>query len=73
MGRIMNFPVVLCLCSLLCLWGSARLGVFLRGRTSPIEDGERDEYGTLLRCDFDAPWASDRLQLRDGDQPLRSA
>ena len=48
MGRIMNFPVVLCLCSLLCLWASARLGVFLRGRTSPIEDGERDEYGTLL-------------------------
>ena len=48
MEYIMNFPVVVCLCSLLCLWASARLGVFVRGRISPIEDGEREHFGTLL-------------------------
>jgi len=48
MEYIMNFPVVVCLCSLLCLWASARFGVFVRGRTGPIEDGEREDFGTLL-------------------------
>ena len=44
----MNFPVVLCLCSLLCLWASARLGVFVRERISPLEDSEREDFKTLL-------------------------
>ena len=48
MGHIMNFPVVLGLCALLCLWGAARLGVFVRKKVSAPEDDEREEFGTLL-------------------------
>jgi hypothetical protein len=48
MGGIVNFPIVLGICSLLCLWASAQLGFFVRGRVSGIEDGEREDFGTLL-------------------------
>jgi hypothetical protein len=48
MRYITNLPIVLCLCSMLCLWASALLGVFVRGRTIPILDGEREDFRTLL-------------------------
>jgi hypothetical protein len=48
MGEIMNFPVVLSVCSLLFLWAFARLGLLVRGKVSPIEGGEREDFGTLL-------------------------
>jgi len=48
MEQIMNFPGVLSLCALLCLWASARLGVFVRGRMRTVELSELDEFGTVL-------------------------
>jgi len=44
----MNFPVVLSICSLLCLWASAQLGVFVQSRVSTIGSDEHEDFGTLL-------------------------
>src|SRR6476659_3134965 len=48
MEQIMNFPGVLSLCALLCLWASAMLGVFVRKRMRTAELSELDEFGTVL-------------------------
>jgi hypothetical protein len=48
MEQIMNFPGILSLCALLCLWVSARLGVFVRGRMRAVDLSELDEFGTVL-------------------------
>jgi hypothetical protein len=47
MGYIMNFPVVVCLCSLLCMWGSAQLGISLR-KTYKIEEEDRGDFGLVV-------------------------
>ena len=48
MEQIMNFPGILSLCALLCLWAAARLGVFVRGRLRAVDLSELDEFGTVL-------------------------
>lgn len=48
MGYLMNFPVALCICSLLCLWASALLGEVVRRRVGAMEDSERADFGILL-------------------------
>lgn len=48
MIRIMNFPVILSLCTLLCLWITARLGAYARGRFSWIDEEDHEGFQVLL-------------------------
>ena len=44
---IMNFPLVVCFCSLLCMWASAHLGLFLQ-RTHNIEERDQGDFGRVV-------------------------
>jgi hypothetical protein len=46
MAQIMNFPILLCICSLLCLWATARLGAYVRRRF--VSDGEHDDFASVI-------------------------
>ncbi len=48
MERLMNYPVLLCILSLVFLWLSARLGASLRRRKKVDDEREKDEYGIVL-------------------------
>lgn len=47
MSNLMNYPTVICALALVCLWASARLGVFLRNRRT-VDESQKDEYGIVL-------------------------
>jgi hypothetical protein len=48
MTNIMNFPFTLSICALLCLWATARLGAFARGRFSRVEEEDHEAFQILL-------------------------
>jgi hypothetical protein len=48
MVDLMNFPFVVFLVSLLVLWLSSRLGVFLRERQRSLDDASREDFGVVL-------------------------
>jgi amino acid transporter len=48
MERMMNYPLLICIATLLCLWASARLGVFLRYRKKPEDESQGEDYGLVL-------------------------
>ena len=43
----MNYPILICGLTLVCLWASARLGGFLRKRRNN-DESQKDEYGIVL-------------------------
>jgi hypothetical protein len=47
MGHIMNFPSVVCICALLCMWGSAELGFSLQKRHK-IDEEDRGDFGLIV-------------------------
>jgi hypothetical protein len=44
----MNDPTLICVITLVCLWGSSRLGSFLRMRKTTDDESQKDEYGIVL-------------------------
>lgn len=48
MERMMNYPLFICIATLVCLWASARLGVALRNRKKTEDQFEHNEYGIVL-------------------------
>lgn len=48
MERLMNYPLVLCILSILLLWASARFGGLLRKRKKAEDESEKEDYGTVL-------------------------
>jgi hypothetical protein len=48
MEQMMNYPLLICVISFLCLWAVAHLGFFLRKRKAGPEGALPDEYGTVL-------------------------
>jgi hypothetical protein len=44
----MNFPVLLGICTLLCLWATARLGAVARRRYRSVGEGDYEDFGVLL-------------------------
>jgi hypothetical protein len=48
MAQIMNFPIVIFIFSLLGLWACAQFGMRRRRKLNPDQDGEREEFGTVL-------------------------
>jgi hypothetical protein len=46
-GRLRDFPLVIFLVSLIGLWLSAQLGVFVRKKLRPVEEDERKDWATL--------------------------
>jgi len=44
----MNYPMVICIGTLVCLWASARLGIALRSRKKTEEESERHEYDIVV-------------------------
>ena len=46
--NIMNFPVILSICTMLVLWAAAQLGAFARGRYSWIDEEDHEAFGILL-------------------------
>jgi hypothetical protein len=48
MERLMNYPLLICVLSVVCLWAAAWFGVFLRKRKKGDEEILPDEFGTIL-------------------------
>lgn len=48
MERLINYPLLICACSLVCLWGSARFGAWLSRRIKLGGEYLPDEYGIVL-------------------------
>lgn len=48
MEQLMNYPVLICLISLILSWAAAYLGAFLRKRKESDADIVSEEYGTVL-------------------------
>ena len=48
MSRLMNYPLLIGVVTLVCLWAFALLGAFLRKRKATGDDTQKDEYGIVL-------------------------
>ena len=48
MSRLMNYPLLIGVVTLVCLWAFAWLGAFLRKRKATGDDTQKDEYGIVL-------------------------
>jgi hypothetical protein len=48
MINIMNFPIILSMCTVLCLWVAAQLGAYGRRRFSWVEGEDHEEFELLL-------------------------
>jgi hypothetical protein len=48
MISVMNFPSILSICTVLCLWATARLGAFARGRFSWVDEEDHEGFSLLL-------------------------
>lgn len=46
-GRLRDFPVIIFIISLVGLWSSAQIGVFVRKKLRPVEEDERKDWATL--------------------------
>ena len=48
MEQMMNYPILICVITLVCLWASALLGSFVRMRKRAGDDKDGGEYGMVL-------------------------
>lgn len=48
MGRLMNYPILICAITLTCLWAVAQLGAALRPRKKAEDDFDHSEYSMVL-------------------------
>jgi hypothetical protein len=48
MRNIMNFPVLLGICTLLCLWATAQLGAVARRGARPLGEEDHEDFGIIL-------------------------
>ena len=48
MTKIMNFPLVAFVVSLVGLWLATRVGALVRVRLQPMDEGEREDFGIVL-------------------------
>lgn len=48
MEQLMNYPLLICIISVLCLWGAARLGAALREKKESDPAALPEDYGTVL-------------------------
>jgi hypothetical protein len=48
MERLMNYPVVICIATISCLWVSARLGVRIRKGKKAQDESEHEQFGIVL-------------------------
>jgi hypothetical protein len=44
----MNYPILICVITLISLWAFALLGAFVRSRKKAHDDSDHDEYGMVL-------------------------
>lgn len=48
MEQLMNYPLLICVITMVCLWASALLGGFVRLRKKRADDSDGGEYGMVL-------------------------
>jgi hypothetical protein len=48
MYRLVNFPILVFVVSVVALAFAAKLGAVFREKVQPMEDGEREDFGVVL-------------------------